>query len=253
MVKHISIIGCLYTTLATKMANTTNRFDPFDEGEDIEEYFERLEMFLSAQGVQRDRKVAHILSDIGSKAYAVLKNLLALVAPKDSSLANIKKALIDHYKPKPPVIGQRFIFHQRVQMPGESVNDFLVELRRLARTCDFNQFLEEALRDRLVCGLANKSTQKKLLSEKNLTLERVFEIAVAAKMAVLSPVEDTGANTEAQTEIMIMKQVCRCCGKQGHSETVCRFRYRACHKCGVTGHLQAVCTAKSNTSGSKKH
>ena len=71
-------------------------------------------------------------------------------------------------------------------------------------------------------------------------------------MAVLSPVEDTGANTEAQTEIMIMKQVCRCCGKQGHSETVCRFRYRACHKCGVTGHLQAVCTAKSNTSGSKK-
>ena len=117
------------------MAYTTNRFDPFNEGEDIEEYFERLEMFLSAQGVQRDRKVAHILSDIESKAYAVL---------------------IDHYKPKPPVIGQRFIFHQRVQMPGESVNDFLVELRRLARTCDFNQFLEEALRDRLVCGLANK-------------------------------------------------------------------------------------------------
>ena len=53
-------------------------------------------------------------------------------------------------------------------MPGESANDFLVELRRLARTCDFNQFLEEALRDRLVCGLANKSTQKKLLSEKTL-------------------------------------------------------------------------------------
>ena len=80
-----------------------------------------------------------------------------------------------------------------------------------SKTCDFNQFLEEALRDRLVCGLANKSTQKKLLSEKNLTLERAFEIAVAAEMAVLSP-EDTGANTEARTEIMIMKQVCRCCG-----------------------------------------
>ena len=150
------------------MANTTNRFDPFDEEEDIEEYFEQLEMFLPAQGVQRDKKVVYIISDIGSKAYAVLKNLLAPVAPKDSSLTNIKKALIDHYKSKPPVIEQRFIFHQRVQMPGESANDFLVELRRLARTCDFNQFLEEALRDRLVCGLANKSTQKKLLSEKTL-------------------------------------------------------------------------------------
>lgn len=80
----------------------------------------------------------------------------------------------------------------------------------------------------------------------------MFEIAVAAEMAVLSSVEDTGANTEGQTEIMIMKQVCRCCGKQGHSETVCHFRYWACHKCGVTGHLQAVCTSKSDTSGSKK-
>ena len=138
-----------------KMTNTTNRFDPFDKGEDIEEYFKRLEMFLSAQGIQRDKKVPHIISDIGSKAYAVLKNLLAPVAPKDSSLTNIMKALIDHYKPKPPVIGQRFIFHQPVQMPGESVYDFLVELRRLAHTCNFNQFLE-VLRYRLVCRLANK-------------------------------------------------------------------------------------------------
>lgn len=142
------------------MANPTNRFDPFDEMEDIEEYFERLEMFLTAQGVPRDKKVAHVISDIGSKAYAVLKNLLAPVAPKDSTLPNIKKALFEHYKPKPPVIGQRFVFHQRVQMPGESVNDFLMELRQLTRTCDFNQFLEEALRDHLVCGLANKSTQR---------------------------------------------------------------------------------------------
>ena len=99
------------------MANTTNRFDPFDEEEDIEEYFELLEMFLSAQGVQRDKKVVHIISDIGSKAYAVLKNLLAPVAPKDSSLTNIKKALIDHYKPKPLVIEQRFIY-----IPSTSTN-----------------------------------------------------------------------------------------------------------------------------------
>ena len=78
------------------------------------------------------------------------------------------------------------------------------------------------------------------------TLEWAFEIAVAAKMAILNPVEDTGAGMQAQTEILTMKQVCCCCGKQGHNETICQFRYRACHKCGVTGHLQAVCTVKSN-------
>lgn len=102
------------------MVNLTNRFDPFDEMEDIEEYFERLEMFLTVQGVPRDKKVAHIISDIGSKVCAVLKNLLMPVAPKDSTLLKIRKAL---FKPKPPVIGQRFVFHQRVQMPGDSFSN----------------------------------------------------------------------------------------------------------------------------------
>ena len=41
----------------------------------------------------------------------------------------------------------------------------------------------------MVCELANKNTQKKLLSEKNLYLERAFEITVAA---VLNPVKDMG-------------------------------------------------------------
>ena len=35
----------------------------------------------------------------------------------------------------------------------ESVSEFLVELRRLASHCEFGQFLDEALWDRLVCGL----------------------------------------------------------------------------------------------------
>ena len=42
---------------------------------------------------------------------------------------------------------------------------FLIELRRLAQTCSFGNFLEE---DRLVCGLAHNSMQKKLLTEKDL-------------------------------------------------------------------------------------
>ena len=58
------------------MVNPTNRFDPFDEVEDTEEYFEWLEMFLMVQGMPRDKKVAHVISDIGSKVYVVLKNLL---------------------------------------------------------------------------------------------------------------------------------------------------------------------------------
>ena len=47
-------------------------------------------------------------------------------------------------------------------------------------------FLEAALRDCLVSGLNNSSIQKKLLSKKDLTLQRAVNIVTAAEMAVLS-------------------------------------------------------------------
>ena len=94
------------------MAVTVIRFEPYKEEEDIEQYFERLEMFLTANAVEEENKVGHVLSGIGATAYSVLRNLLAPTSPKDSSLTTIKQKLIQYYKPKPPVIGQRFIFHQ---------------------------------------------------------------------------------------------------------------------------------------------
>ena len=62
-------------------------------------------MFLMANAVEEGKKVGHVLSGIGATAYSVLRNLLAPANPKDSDLATIKEKLVNHYKPKPPVIG----------------------------------------------------------------------------------------------------------------------------------------------------
>ena len=124
-----------------------------------------------------------------------------------------------------------------------------MELRHLARTCDFGQFLEEALRDRLVCGLNSGSIQKKLLSENDLTLQRAIDIATAAEMVVLQPSDQLPRQTEA--EVLALQEVCKCCGKQGHSLGVCRFRTRVCYQFGIKGHLRSVCPgepAKPNKS-----
>lgn len=102
-------------TLVTRMAVTAIRFEPYNEEEDIKQYFERLEMFLMANAVDEEKKVGHVLSGIEATAYSVLRNLLAPANSKDSDLATIKEKLVNHYKPKPPLIGQRFIFHQRTQ------------------------------------------------------------------------------------------------------------------------------------------
>ena len=69
------------------------------------------------------------------------------------------------------MIAEPFYFHRRNQAPEESVADFIAQLRRLAMHCQFGDHLNEALRDRFVCGLKSEVMQKRLLSEVDLTLK----------------------------------------------------------------------------------
>ena len=79
-------------------------------------------------------------------------------------------------------IAECFRFHNRSQCSGESVAQFAAELRRLAVHCRFEAFLDDALRDRFVCGLKSTGAQKKLLSEKKkLTFQQAIEIATLAE------------------------------------------------------------------------
>ena len=46
---------------------------------------------------------------------------------------------------------------------------YVVALKHLTGRCEFSTFFDEALRNKLVCGLRNEAIQKRLLSEKKLT------------------------------------------------------------------------------------
>ena len=81
------------------------------------------------------------------------------------------------------MIAERFKFHRRNQLESEWVALLVVELKRLALKCEFGVFLEEALRDRLVCGLKNIQIQKKLLAERELTFKKGFETAQSMELA----------------------------------------------------------------------
>ena len=104
--------------------------------------------------------------------YGVLRNLLALERPKDKSFVEVKELLISHYSPKPILVAERVKFHCRNQHESKTIAHFVVELKRLAFKCEFGTFSEEALRDRLVCGLKSVQIQKKLLAERDLILRK---------------------------------------------------------------------------------
>jgi len=156
------------------------------EEEPISAYLERIELFFLAHGVAAEKQVPTLLSTIGSKPYGFLRSLAAPKAPKELKYDEVVKMLKSHYEPPPLVIAERYRFHQRSQEVGETISDYLAELRRLASKCKFEDtenFLEESLRDRFVIGLHVESTRKRLLTEQKLTLSKAIEIAQSLETA----------------------------------------------------------------------
>lgn len=251
------------------------RVEEFKESrEDFASYLERFELWLIANEIKNDKKVSVFLACIGPEAYGLLKNLVVPARPATMSYKQLTEALLAHYQPKPLVIAERFRFQKRNQKEGESVNDYVVAIRHLSKHCEYGDHLDEALRDRLVSGLASESIQRKLLTERDLTFARACEIALSMEMAsknsleILGKSQNAAVNKISKPKIankgrgqfrktnenfnqknegkMESEQKCyRCEGR--HSPQECKFKTEKCHACSKTGHIARACRNKKHT------
>ena len=182
-----------------------------------------------------ERKKALFLTICGAKTYQLVRNLVAPAKPDDRSLEQITDALNEHLSPTPNEICERFRFRNRMRKAGESVNDYVAELRQLTRFCDYKDRVDEEIRDQLVCGINDIAVQKKLLSQKGLTLVKAREIAVGAEAAEKEAASIRGAMAGGSREIHglehgnpVPKGVCFRCGDNRHLSSDCWFKDKDC-------------------------
>ena len=258
--------------LATRMATYFGKLEEFHpDTETIVSYLERVDLFFAANGIADEKKVAVFLSTVGGRIYSLLRDLLSPVKPQEKTMAELNEVLKNHFEPKPLVIAERFYFHRRNQLSTESIAEYMAELRKLATHCDFRNYLNEALRDRLVCGLVNHNIQRKLLTEADLSLTRALEIAQSMeaaeanmkKLQTSEPAEIHAVQTSTQRlptannprvrpanqlkkreEEIHDKKVCHRCGLIGHHPSKCPYREAVCRRCNKAGHLARVCRSK---------
>jgi hypothetical protein len=220
------------------MAAYIGKIEAFDETiEPWSSYVERLGQCFKANKVDDSLKVASLLSLIGGKTYNLLRTLTSPTKPAEKSYQEIIKLLGDHLSPKPLSIAERFRFHKRKQLEGESINDYVAVLRKLAEHCDFGNTLADDLRDRFVCGMRHENIQKKLLSEAGLTLKKVIEISVAMETAAKDAVVLRNSYSDGQ----------------GHYANECRFKEAIYHKCNKKGHIKKACKGKKISNTRKLH
>ena len=192
------------------------------------------------------KQVPIFLSSIGGQTYSLLRDLVAPKSPGELSFAELSEMLSSHFQPRRLVIAERFQFHRRAQASDESIAEFDAALRKLATHCEFGETLEEALRDRFVCGLRHEATQRRLLSEHALTYQKALEIARGmeaankntAALKVQKPlVHKVKGRVPRETE---RKTCCRC-RRTGHFPKDCKITDACCHACGKKGHITPVC------------
>lgn len=231
-------------------------FDP--KLQNFESYLERFELFVQANDIKEEKKLPVFLTVIGAEAYEVLKNIVVPASPSETTYVEAKRLLKEHYSPRSSVIAERCRFNKRTQHEGESVENFIVELKHLARKCNYGDFLQDALRDRLVAGVRNEEIQRALFAEEKLTFESACKIALDREMAAREAAlmkgrdKDESLNAirshskkltkKAQMSPVPKKERCERCGR-GHSSSVCWYKNFVCRNCSKVGHLEKMCTA----------
>ena len=166
--------------------------------------------------------------------------------PTELKFAEIVEVVQKHHDPKPSVIVQRYRFNSRSRWAGESVADYVAELRHLSEHCEFGKTLNEMLCDKLVCGVEEAKIQRQLLAEPDLTFDKAFELAIATESADKNAKDLQQPTSTATINRMQHKKNCHRCGDK-HSATDCKFKTAECCKCGKKGHIARACRSKPPT------
>jgi hypothetical protein len=235
--------------------------------EDVTEWIERLEQWFVANSIDdATKKRAMLLSNIGARGYKLLR-ALSQNNPTAKSFDELKQLLLEHINPKPNEISQRFVFYRRDRRTGESVKDYIAELRKLSEHCNFNDKLEEHLRDKFVCGLSDAVVQQKLLATKNLDLKSALETSITMEAAARSAKQihgvglegqvhrlggggkypsnsrlsrNTGGSSRGQQQQQSPRDCWRC-GSFRHLADKCPMKTKYCFECKEMGHAKKKC------------
>ena len=188
-----------------------------------------------------------LFSVMGPRTYGLLRSLVAPDKPGEMDYGRVVEVLQNHFAPRPLVIAERFRFHKRNQGEEETVAQYVAVLKRLSEHCEFGAYLEDALRDRFVCGLKTETVQKRLLTEKDLTFQKAVDYAVSAETATRD-VQQLSSSLKVHAISANKGDQCRRCGKMNHTDEDCWYKDRDCYQCGRKGHTKHMCKSKARSS-----
>ena len=132
---------------------------------------------------------------------------------------------------------ERYRFWECKQQEGETIDQFITELRTRARSCEFGDQHDSMIRDRIVFGVRDSRLKERLLRESSeLTLEKAASICRAGE-ASSSQVKELEDSDKSVSVHWVKNKF-----DSRHPKLACSKLPFNCSKCG-TKHLPKSCPA----------
>ena len=248
--------------------------DPFDfkHPDDWPRWKRRFDQFRIASGLQGEgqvKQVSTLLYCMEEESEAVLTSTNA--TDEERKVYDTVIGKFDaFFRVRKNVIFERARFNRRNQLDGEQVEQYIMELYKLADSCDYGAMKDEMIRDRLVVGIRDGPLSERLQLDPDLTLEKAKKMVrqreavhdqqqvlkgASSDTHVLEELRPKRGSTQwrgskpkpkpkQQQQYRQQQRQCTRCGRGQHPRDKCPAKEATCHCCKKKGHYSTQCFSK---------
>lgn len=206
------------------------------------------------KGKSKEVRSATFLHIVGNDAIQTLYNTFDFKAETCHADCNAEFHSIEciqgHFEnfctPRKNITVERHAFFLRNQIPGETFDMYLTDLKKKSSSCEFGDLRDSLIKDRIVLGINSDEVRGRLLREVDLTLEKAEAICRAAEQTA-AHLKAMGATEEVRAinkETESKRKDCQYCGKK-HEKRKCPAYGQKCNKCHKMNHFSSVCRSKA--------
>ena len=236
-------------------------------------WIKSFKFYLEATGITNAvQKRALLLHVVGPEIQEIFSTL---PEPLDT-LELVLTVLETYFSPQVNIRYERVLFRQIKQESGETTDSYVTRLRKLAETCEFHD-ADDAILDQVIEKCYSSELRRKALQEKNLTLDKLLQLARAMEAAnrQANIIEGNGSSNKQISKVQHEKpgkkaysnnrqskpdikknktteykpQSCGTCGSSKHTYydlQNCPAKDKKCLGCGKLNHFRQYCKAKKH-------
>ncbi len=146
-------------------------------------YVKRFEYYIAASGVTKDEQKKAMLLHLSGEE---IQDIFETFTDVGNTYKDTVTKLTEYFNPKKNVAYERHIFRQAVQKMDETVDNYVIRLKKLSVSCDFpDDTVTDQIRDQIVENCNSSELKKRFLREQELTLEKIQTIARTNELADL--------------------------------------------------------------------